>query len=69
MKRSNLTMLLVVGVTGPFFTITGSLALDARAQEPPRQTLDELIAIATWFPAITGAARRVPDSGLLFECR
>lgn len=47
MKRYHLKMLFALGaVAGLFFTITGTFALEAGAQEPPRQTLEDLIAIA-----------------------
>jgi cobalt-zinc-cadmium efflux system outer membrane protein len=47
MKRTHTNLLAVLRVTGLFLTLIGLLVLSALAQEPSRQTLDELIAVAT----------------------
>jgi len=57
MKRTRVTLLLVLRLTGLILTLTGLLVLNALAQEPPRQTLDELIAVATRANSLTLARR------------
>jgi hypothetical protein len=44
MRRFHLTMFLAAAIAGLFLTIAGTFAQETRAQEPPRQTLDQLIA-------------------------
>jgi len=47
MKRAHFAILFALGWIGIFLTITSSVDPEARAQEPPRISLGELIAIAT----------------------
>jgi outer membrane protein TolC len=59
MRRTRFTLLLVLRVIGVFLTLAGLQVMNALAQEPPRQTLDELIAVATQAnPHIRAAKER-----------
>jgi outer membrane protein, heavy metal efflux system len=59
MKRTHFAILFTLGCLGVILTISCSVDLDARAQEPPRKSLDELIAIATQSnPQVRAAKER-----------